>query len=84
VGISAVIAPDGRIVERTQFFEPAYLDVPIRLQTGLTPATQWGPLVQGLLVLVGVVIVIAAILQNGRFVRRRRPATDAPNDEGAT
>ncbi len=76
-GISAVIAPDGRVLARTGFFEPAYLDMPIRLKTQLTPATRWGPWVQGLLVAVGIGALIAAILHNGRFVRHRRPATDA-------
>ena len=33
VGISAVIAPDGRELARTGFFEPAYLDQQIRLKT---------------------------------------------------
>ena len=33
-GISAVIAPDGRELARTEFFEPAYLDSQIRLKTG--------------------------------------------------
>ena len=76
-GISAVIAPDGRVLARTGFFEPAYLDMPIRLKTQLTPATRWGPWVQGLLVAVGIGALIAAILHNGRFVRHRRPATGA-------
>jgi apolipoprotein N-acyltransferase len=88
-GISAVIAPDGRVLARNQFFEPAYLDMAVRLKTQLTPATQWAPLVQGLLVAVGIGALIAAILQNGRFVRGRRRATDAgghdtPPDEGGT
>ncbi len=88
-GISAVIAPDGRVLARTQFFEPAYLDMAIRLKTQLTPATQWGPWVQGLLVSVGIGALIAAMLQNGRFVRGRRRVTDAsgqdtPPDEGGT
>jgi apolipoprotein N-acyltransferase len=80
-GISAVIAPDGRVLARTQFFEPAYLDMAIRLKTQLTPATQWGPLVQGLLVAVGIGALLAAILQNGRFVRGRRRVTDASGNE---
>ena len=88
-GISAVIAPDGRVLARTQFFEPAYLDMAIRLKTQLTPATQWGPWVQGLLVSVGIGALIAAMLHNGRFVRGRRRVTDAsgqdtPPDEGGT
>lgn len=84
VGISAVIAPDGRELVSTGFFEPAYLDVPIRLKSGLTPATRWGPIIEGLLVVVGVAVVVAAMLQNGKFVRRRRPATDGAIDDGVT
>ena len=79
-GISAIIAPDGRELARTSFFEPAYLDAQVRLKTQLTPATRWGPIVQGVLVVLGVAAVIAAILHNGSFVRRlgRRR-----NDKGA-
>lgn len=75
-GISAVVAPDGHVVARTAFFEPAYLDSQIRLKTDLTPATRWGPIVQGLLVAIGVASLAAAILHNGSFVRRRKKATD--------
>ena len=80
-GISAVIAPDGRELARTEFFEPAYLDTQVRLNTQLTPATRWGSVIQSLLVVLGVAAVIAAILHNGSFVRRlgRRG-----NDKGAT
>jgi apolipoprotein N-acyltransferase len=80
-GISAVIAPDGHELSRTAFFEPAYLDTQVRLKTQLTPATRWGPVVEGVLVGIGVAAVIAAILHNGSFVRRLRRGS---NDEGAT
>jgi apolipoprotein N-acyltransferase len=80
-GISAIIAPDGRELARTSFFEPAYLDTQVRLKTQLTPATRWGPLVQALLVAVGVGSVISAILHNGGFVRRLRRRS---HDKGAT
>ena len=88
-GISAVIAPDGRVLARTDWFQPAYLDMAIRLKTQLTVATQWGPWVQGLLVCVGIGALVAAILHNGWFVRGRRRVTDAgdentPPDEGGT
>jgi apolipoprotein N-acyltransferase len=69
-GISAVISPDGHELASTAFFEPAYLDTQVRLKTQLTPATRWGPVVQGLLVGIGVAAVIGAILHNGSFVRR--------------
>lgn len=80
-GISAIIAPDGRELARTQFFEPAYLDSQIRLKTQLTPATKWAPLVEGLLVIVGVGAVVTAMLHNGSLVRRLRAAS---KDRGAT
>lgn len=85
-GISAVIGPDGRELARTAFFEPAYLDAQIRLKTDLTPATRWGPVIRGLLVFAGAAAIVAAILHNGNFSRRRRSATD-DNDadhEGVT
>jgi apolipoprotein N-acyltransferase len=74
-GISAVIAPDGRELARTEFFEPAYLDTQVRLKTQLTAATQWGPLVEGVLAAIGVGALIAAMLHNGSFVRRLGTAT---------
>ncbi|AMO61378.1 apolipoprotein N-acyltransferase [Mycolicibacterium phlei] len=81
-GISAVIAPDGRELVRTAFFEPAYLDTAVRLKTQLTVATRFGPLIEGLLIAVGLGSVIAAILHNGGFVRRR--ANRDNKDRGAT
>jgi apolipoprotein N-acyltransferase len=72
-GISAVIAPDGRELDRTSFFEPGYLDKQIHLKTGLTPATRWGPVVQWVLIAIGGAAVLAAILHNGWFMRRRHP-----------
>jgi len=89
-GISAVIAPDGRELARTDWFEPAYLDMSIRLKTQLTPATRWEPVLQGLLVALGVGAALVAILHNGRFVRRRQTTTNptahpreaSPPDDG--
>jgi apolipoprotein N-acyltransferase len=73
-GISAVIAPDGRELARTAFFEPAYLDTSVRLKSSLTVATAWGPAIQIGLIVIGVAAVMAAMLHNGSFVRRRRTA----------
>ncbi|MBV8929350.1 MAG: apolipoprotein N-acyltransferase [Mycobacteriaceae bacterium] len=88
-GISAVIAPDGRELARTPWFQPAYLDKQIRLKTALTPATRWGPFVQAALVAVAVGALIVAILQNGGFMRRRGPMNGThrgppDTDKGAT
>ncbi|MBS4730474.1 apolipoprotein N-acyltransferase [Mycobacterium sp. SM1] len=99
VGISAVIAPDGREVERTDFFVPAYLDTQVRLRTTLTPAGRWAPILQWLVLTAGVAAVLAAIRHNGWFPRPNRrhepsavasraPSGDAegatPPDEGIT
>ncbi|BBX16221.1 apolipoprotein N-acyltransferase [Mycolicibacterium duvalii] len=87
-GISAVIAPDGHERARTSFFEPAYLDQQIRLKTGLTPATRFGPYVEAALIALGAAGVIGAILHNGSVVparlRGRRATPHAREDsEGA-
>ncbi|PRC42447.1 apolipoprotein N-acyltransferase [Mycobacterium sp. ITM-2017-0098] len=85
-GISAVIAPDGHEIVRTRWFEPAYLDQQVRLKTTLTPATRFGPYIEGVLVALGVSAVLGAMLHNGAFVparfRGRRPTTD--DGKGAT
>jgi apolipoprotein N-acyltransferase len=84
-GISAVIAPDGREISRTQFFTPAYLDAQVRLKTTETPATRWGPLVQWALVTAAVAALVAAMLHNGMFMRplrRRRPRTEPTPEPG--
>jgi apolipoprotein N-acyltransferase len=86
VGLSAVIAPDGRELARTGFFEPAYLDRQIRLKTALTPATRFAPIIEALLIGIGGAAVLGAMLHNGSFVparfRRRRATTD--DGKGAT
>lgn len=79
-GISAVIAPDGRELARTEWFQPGYLDTAVKLRSNLTFATQWGPVVQAVLVGIGLAAVIAAMLHNGKFVRRRQPAAERTGD----
>jgi apolipoprotein N-acyltransferase len=82
-GISAVIAPDGAEVVRTGFFEPAYLDNQVRLKTRLTPATQWGPILQLILVGAAAAAILAAIRQNGWLKRpiRLRPKPSGESDD---
>ncbi len=75
VGISAVIAPDGQVLASTDFFEPTYLDMQVRLKTTLTPATRWGPIVQWVLVAAAGAVILAGIRHNGWFAGRfARPA----------
>ena len=84
-GISAVIAPDGREVARTEFFQPAYLDTQIRLKSTVTPATQWGPLVQFALVAAGLAAAVSGLVgsirQNGGLMRPGRRRRQQPNRE---
>jgi apolipoprotein N-acyltransferase len=94
-GISAVIAPDGGELARTDFFEPAYLDTQVRLKTRLTPATRWGPIMQWMLVGTAGAVILIGIWQNRWSLRpnrrRSRPpgesegqevARETPPDEG--
>lgn len=68
-GISAVVAPDGGELARTDFFQPAYLDMQVRLKTKLTPATRWAPLLQWVMVAVAGAVILAGIRHNGWFPR---------------
>ncbi|MEZ0366355.1 apolipoprotein N-acyltransferase [Mycobacterium sp. pUA109] len=79
-GVSAVIAPDGRELASTEFFQPAYLDNQVRLKTSLTLATRWGPLVQWVLVAAGAAVVLGAVLQNGWSTRAFRRLFRTVND----
>lgn len=71
-GISAVVAPDGGELARTEFFQPAYLDMQVRLKTRLTPATRWGPLLQWVIVLAAGAVILVGIRHNGWFPRSVR------------
>jgi apolipoprotein N-acyltransferase len=79
VGISALVTPDGRELQRTQFFTPAYLDNQVRLKTSMTPAAKWGPIVQGVLVLAALAVLFAAILHNGWFADIHRRLSELAN-----
>ncbi|KLO41696.1 acyltransferase [Mycobacterium nebraskense] len=77
-GISAVIAPDGADLVRTDFFQPDYLDIQVRLKTKLTPATRWGPMLQWLLVATAGAAILAGIRHNRWFPRPIRRRSEAP------
>jgi apolipoprotein N-acyltransferase len=85
-GISAVIAPDGAELVRTEFFEPAYLDMQVRLKTKLTPATRWGQLVQWALVAAAGAAILAGMRHNGWFARpaRLRSRPRGESDDAGT
>ncbi|NKI43671.1 apolipoprotein N-acyltransferase [Streptomyces physcomitrii] len=75
-GVSAVIMPDGRIVEKTKMFTAQSLVEEVPLRSSRTPATRLGTLPEGLLVLVGAGGLGWALAPAARrrFARRGRPA----------
>jgi apolipoprotein N-acyltransferase len=87
-GISAVVAPDGVELVRTDFFQPAYLDLQVRLKTKLTPATRWAPLLQWVMVLAAGAVILVGIRHNGwspRPIRlRSRPPGESTNADEPT
>ncbi|WP_405896504.1 apolipoprotein N-acyltransferase [Streptomyces sp. NBC_00727] len=50
-GVSAIIRPDGTVVEKTKMFTPDALVDEVPLRSSLTPATRMGPLPEGVLIL---------------------------------
>jgi apolipoprotein N-acyltransferase len=82
VGISALVTPDGRELDRTKFFAPDYLDNQVRLKTTLTPAARWGPIVQGSLVVAAVAVLLAAMLHNGWFTDLNRRLSELAKNFG--
>ena len=77
-GISAAIAPDGKVVQRTGLFTPAEVVQSVRLSDARTPADRLGNATELLLVLLGV----AAVALGSRRTTQR--GDDAGDDERAS
>ncbi|MFI1393755.1 apolipoprotein N-acyltransferase [Streptomyces sp. NPDC020681] len=77
-GVSAVIMPDGKIVQKTGMFTPDALVAEVPLRSSLTPATRLGTWPEIVLILVAAGGVGWAV---ARVVRTRRQAT-AQGGEG--
>lgn len=71
-GVSAVIRPDGTIVQQTRMFTPDALVDEVPLRSSLTPATRLGTLPEGLLALLAVAGLGWA---TARSLRARRGAS---------
>lgn len=72
VGVSAVIAPDGAVRQRTGLFTPATIRAEVPLRTGLTPADRLGAAP-----VEAVVALALAGLAAGAVATRRRSVQDA-------
>ncbi|WP_251069561.1 apolipoprotein N-acyltransferase [Streptomyces sp. ISL-96] len=71
-GVSAVIQPDGKVVQKTQMFTPDALVAEVPLRSSLTPATRLGTIPEGVLVVLAVTGLGWALF---RGVRARRSAS---------
>lgn len=79
-GVSALIAPDGSVLEQTGIFEPATLRAALPLATSRTPAVRWGFWVEVALVIMGTLgSALAATQLAWRRHRGRRGATERSN-----
>ena len=78
-GISAVIAADGTIVQRSAEFVPDLLVQPVTLRTEQTLATRIGTVPEWLLALAGLVAVGFAVW-SGRTRSRRTPSDGSAED----
>ncbi len=74
VGVSAVIAPNGVVRERTGLFTAEQMVADLPLRTSLTPATRWGDEVAWALRGLGVVVVLAGMAGAARRPRAVREA----------
>jgi apolipoprotein N-acyltransferase len=72
VGVSAVIEPDGTVVQRTGLFTPATLSADLPLRTSRTPAVQAGPAP-----VAGAVLIAATAAGGGALATRSRRADRA-------
>ena len=69
VGVSAIIRPDGTIVQRSPHFRPDVLESDVALRTSMTVAVRVGAWPEAVLAALGVVLLLA-----GAWRSRRRPA----------
>ncbi|MGW4206172.1 apolipoprotein N-acyltransferase [Streptomyces sp. NPDC004726] len=79
-GVSAVIMPDGKVVQKTRMFTPDALVAEVPLRSSLTPATRLGVWPEAVLVLIAAGGLGWAVAGAVRALRERRGAGGA---EGA-
>nr|WP_255632910.1 apolipoprotein N-acyltransferase [Actinotalea sp. Marseille-Q4924] len=80
VGVSAVIMPDGAVVERTELFTAEELVAALPLRTTLTPAARLGAILE-----LGAYVLAAAAVTAGVLRRTRppgRPSRSGPGSGG--
>lgn len=81
-GVSAMVHPDGSVSQHSRIFEPAQLVETLPLRDSITVAARYGFLVEIILVMMGAVLVIAALWSTRTPQRRARRST--PEHTGAS
>jgi apolipoprotein N-acyltransferase len=76
VGRSALILPDGRLIEPTSLFTQRVISAQLPLRTELTPAVRLGARPEALLSVMAVAVLLTAVPLGAR---RRRRGTAAPS-----
>lgn len=82
-GVSAVIAPDGHLQQRSEFFTPAVLTADLTLRTDITPAVRMGVAPQVAIVVIAVAGFLVALARRTRLRKRLRRDPDADGDTAA-
>lgn len=80
-GVSAVIAPDGRVEQRTGLFTPAALVAEVPLRTGTTLATRLGAAPEWLLVGLAAAALVLAAGRRRAAVAGPEPTAPEPVDD---
>ncbi|MEV6396789.1 apolipoprotein N-acyltransferase [Streptomyces sp. NPDC051907] len=81
-GVSAVIMPDGKIVQRTEMFTPDALVAEVPLRSSLTPATRMGVWPEAILLALGACGLGWVVGQTVRARRRQTEERDRAVDAG--
>lgn len=76
VGVSAVVAPNGTIIERTGLFTTEQLVADVALRTSMTPAVVLGPWPARLVMLLALGLLVLAVVR--RPTRDGRPSVPRP------
>jgi apolipoprotein N-acyltransferase len=74
-GVSAIVAPDGRVQQQSQFFTPAVLTSELSLRTDTTPAARLGAGPQIAIVVIAISGFLVAIARRTKLRKRLRPAS---------
>lgn len=78
-GISALIAPDGRVLTSSEIFTPAILEAQLPLRTGQTLAVRLGPWPQRMVVLGALAVFLFTLARRTRFYTLSTRRTSVPD-----